>query len=186
MLILIKSGFCGTNGKAVETKIKLGISSCLLGEKVRYDGGHRWDRFITETMGRYIEFVPVCPEVGCGLGIPREPLRLVGNPDAPRLMTEKTKKDYTQRMKLWAHKRVAELKKEKICGFIFKSNSPCCGIQQVKVYNKDDVPLEQGVGLFAKTVMEHLSLIPVEDNDRLHVQEILDNFIKRAFSSRGE
>jgi uncharacterized protein YbbK (DUF523 family) len=89
-------------------------------------------------------------------------------------------------MKLWAHKRVAELKKENISGFIFKSNSPCCGIQQVKVYNRHDVPVEQGVGIFAKTVMEHLSLIPVEDNDMLHVQEILDNFIKRAFSSRGE
>ncbi len=105
-------------------KIKLGISTCLLGENVRYDGGHKLDRFLTETLGQYVEYVPVCPEVECGLPIPREALRLVGNPDSPRLVTTRTKQDLTDRMTQWAQKRVVELEGEGLFGFIFKSDSP--------------------------------------------------------------
>ena len=106
------------------TKIKLGISSCLLGEKVRYDGGHKLDRFITETLGQLVEFVPVCPEVECGLGVPREAMHLVAAPDGPRLVTIRTQADYTERMLAWAQERLVELEHEDLCGFIFKSGSP--------------------------------------------------------------
>ena len=93
-------------------KIKLGISACLLGEKVRYDGGHELDRFLTGTLGKYVDFVPVCPEVECGLGVPREAMRLVGDPRDPRLVTVHSGVDHTERMLAWARRRVAELAKK--------------------------------------------------------------------------
>ena len=101
--------------------IRLGISSCLLGEKVRWNGDHKLDRFLADTLGQYVEYVPVCPEVECGFSVPREPLRLVGDPDSPRLVTSTTKKDHTHRMTSWSRTRIAELEKEGLCGFIFKS-----------------------------------------------------------------
>jgi len=100
-------------------KIKLGISTCLLGENVRYDGGHKLDRFFTNTLGGYVEYVPVCPEVECGLPIPREAMHLEGDPDSPRLVTTHTKQDMTDRVVQWARKRVVELEKDNLCGFIF-------------------------------------------------------------------
>ena len=115
-------------------KIRLGISSCLLGNMVRYDGGHKLDEFLVRTLGAYVEYVPVCPEVECGMSIPREALRLVGDPAAPRLITVKTKKDYTGQMTDWARRRVRELESEDLCGYIFKSRSPSSGMERVKVY----------------------------------------------------
>ena len=163
-------------------KIKLGISTCLLGEDVRYDGGHKLDRFLTETLGQYIEYVPVCPEVECGLAIPREPMHLEGNPDSPRLVTIRTKKDMTDRMINWAQKRVAKLEKVGFCGFIFKSNSPSCGMERVKVYNQKGMPVKKGAGIFARIFMEHFPLLPVEDEGRLHDPKLRDNFIERVFT----
>ena len=117
----------------MNTKIRLGISSCLLGNAVRYDGGHKLDRFITETLGRYVEYVPVCPEVECGMPIPRESMRLEGDPELPRLVTTRTKIDKTDQMAGWAKRRVADLEKEGLLGFIFKSDSPSSGMERVKV-----------------------------------------------------
>ncbi|MFH0788375.1 MAG: DUF523 domain-containing protein, partial [Pseudomonadota bacterium] len=111
----------------METKILLGISACLLGEKVRYDGGHKADRFIIETLGNHVDFVPVCPEVECGLGIPREAMRLMGDPENPRLITIYSRVDYTERMKEWTRLHIAGLTQLGLGGFIFKSNSPSCG-----------------------------------------------------------
>ena len=116
-------------------KIRLGVSACLLGEPVRYDGQHKHDRYITDTLGRYFEFVGVCPEVECGLGVPRETMRLVGDPDNPRLLTTRTAVDRTDLMQSWAAKRVRELEKEALGGYIFKSRSPSSGMENVKVYN---------------------------------------------------
>src|SRR5512135_1105890 len=149
-------------------KIKLGISTCLLGEKVRYDGGHKLDRFLTETLGQYVEYVPVCPEVECGLPVPRESMHLQGDPDSPRLITSRTKQDFTDRMLHWARNRVAELEKEALCGFIFKSDSPSSGMERVKVYNDKGIPSKVGVGVFARIFMEHFPLTPVEEEGRLH------------------
>jgi len=105
-------------------KIKLGISTCLLGEPVRYDGGHRLDRYLRDVLGPHVEYVAVCPEVECGLPVPRESMRLEGDPQASRLVTTRTRIDHTDRMIEWAKRRVRELETESLCGFIFKANFP--------------------------------------------------------------
>jgi len=163
-------------------KIKLGISTCLLGEKVRFDGGHKLDRYLTDTLGQFVEYVAVCPEVECGFGIPREPFRLVGDPDYPRLITSRTNQDHTDRMVRWAKKRVFELEKEGLCGYIFKSGSPSSGMERVKVYDANGVPAKIGVGLFARIFMKHFPLLPVEDEGRLHDPKLRENFIERIFA----
>lgn len=163
-------------------KIKLGISTCLLGKNVRYDGGHKLDRFLTETLGQYVEYVPVCPEVECGLPVPRESMRLEGNPDSSRLVTIRTKQDLTELMIQWARKRVAGLEKEGLCGFIFKSDSPSSGMERVRVYNKKGMPVKKGVGIFARIFMDHFPLLPVEDEGRLHDPKLRENFIERIFT----
>jgi uncharacterized protein YbgA (DUF1722 family)/uncharacterized protein YbbK (DUF523 family) len=163
-------------------KIKLGISTCLLGENVRYDGGHKLDRFLTETLGQYVDYVPVCPEVECGLPVPRESMHLEGDPDAPRLVTSRTKEDMTDRMVRWAKKRVVDLEREGLCGFIFKSNSPSSGMERVRVYDRKSVPAKKGVGIFARVFMNHFPLLPVEDEGRLNDPDIRENFIERNFA----
>ena len=162
--------------------IRLGISMCLLGEKVRFDGGHKLDRFLTDTLGQYVEYVPVCPELECGLGVPRESLRLVGDPDSPRLVTTRTKIDQTERMVTWARTRVKGLENEDLCGFIFKSNSPSSGMERVRVYNEKGIPVKKGVGMFARIFMDHFPLIPVEEEGRLHDPVLRENFIERIFT----
>ena len=166
------------------TKMKLGISSCLLGEKVRYDGGHKLDRFITETLGQLVEFVPVCPEVECGLGVPREALHLVAAPDGPRLVTIRTQTDYTERLLAWAQKRLVELEQEDLCGFIFKSGSPSNGMERVKIYSGKGKPARTGVGLFARAFMQHFPLLPVEDEGRLHDPALRENFLESLFTMK--
>jgi len=166
----------------MEDRIRLGISMCLLGENVRYDGGHKLDRFLTGTLGQFVSYVPVCPEVECGLGIPRESLRLVGDAEAPRLVTTRTSIDHTEKMVAWAKKRVRELEKEGLCGFIFKSKSPSSGMERVRVYNEKGMPAKNGVGVFARIFMEHFPLIPVEDEGRLHDPVLRENFIERLFT----
>lgn len=162
--------------------IRVGVSACLLGNPVRYDGGHKRDAYVVDTLGRYFEFVPVCPEVECGLGVPREAMRLVGDPDAPRLVTIKTGVDLTERMRGWATNRVEELAGENLCGFIFKSKSPSSGLTRVKVYNDKGSPAERGVGLFARAFLGRLPLVPVEDEGRLHDDKLRENFIERIFT----
>ena len=165
----------------MEDRLRLGISSCLLGEKVRYDGSHKLDRFLAQTLGAFVDYVPVCPEVECGLPVPRESMRLVGDPAAPRLLTTRTGKDHTERMLRWAAARVVELEREGLCGFIFKSRSPSSGMSGVKVYNESGMPANRGVGLFARAFREHFPLLPVEDEGRLHDPQLRENFIERIF-----
>lgn len=165
----------------MDLRIKLGISTCILGENVRWNAGHSRDAFITDTLGQFVDFVPVCPEVECGFGVPREPFRLVGDPAAPRLITRETKVDYTDRMLTWAKKRVIELEKEGLFGFVFKSRSPSSGMERVKVYGEKGHPVLKGVGLFARAFMDHFPLVPVEEDGRLHDLKIRENFIERIF-----
>jgi uncharacterized protein YbgA (DUF1722 family)/uncharacterized protein YbbK (DUF523 family) len=165
-----------------ETKIRLGVSSCLLGEKVRFDGGHKRDRFLTETLSRFVEFVPVCPEVEMGLPTPRETLRLVGEPESQRLVFSKSGEDITERMMAWANKRVVDLEEKELCGFIFKSKSPSSGMERVKLYDRNGVPNKQGVGLFARAFMERFPLLPVEEDGRLHDPGLRENFIETIFT----
>ena len=166
----------------MEDKIRLGISTCLLGENVRYDGGHKRDRFIIETLGQFVEFVPVCPEVECGLPVPRESMHLAGDPQSPRLVTTRSKIDHTERMVHWARKRVGELEKENLCGFVFKSNSPSSGMERVKIYNEHGMAQKTGVGMFARAFMDHFPLIPVEEDGRLHDIRLRENFIELIFA----
>jgi uncharacterized protein YbgA (DUF1722 family)/uncharacterized protein YbbK (DUF523 family) len=165
--------------------IRIGVSACLLGNKVRYDGGHKHDRFITDTLGHFVEYVPVCPEVECGLPVPREAMRLVGDVEAPRLVTIQTRMDLTKQMTTWAEKRVKELEKETLCGFIFKSKSPSSGMERVKVFNEKGMPVKKGRGLFAAAFMKHFPLIPCEDDGRLHDPVLRENFIQRIFVFRS-
>jgi uncharacterized protein YbgA (DUF1722 family)/uncharacterized protein YbbK (DUF523 family) len=131
-----------------------------------------------------VEYVPVCPEVECGFGIPREPFRLVGDAENPRLVTTRTHVDHTDRMVQWAGKRVQELEKEDLCGYIFKSGSPSSGMERVKVYDRNGVPAKVGVGIFARAFMEHFPLLPVEEEGRLHDPKLRENFIERIFALR--
>jgi uncharacterized protein YbgA (DUF1722 family)/uncharacterized protein YbbK (DUF523 family) len=163
-------------------KIKLGISKCLLGENVRFDGGHKLDRFLTETLGQYVDYVPVCPEVECGLPVPRESMHLEGNPDAPRLVTTRTKQDMTERMLGWTRRRVVELEKEELMGFVFKSDSPSSGMERVRVYNEKGMAVKTGVGMFARAFMQRFPLLPVEEEGRLHDPRLRENFIERIFA----
>jgi uncharacterized protein YbgA (DUF1722 family)/uncharacterized protein YbbK (DUF523 family) len=166
----------------MEEKIKVGISSCLLGNKVRWNGGHKRDRYLVETLGQFVEWVPVCPEVETGLGIPRETLRLVGSAERPRLVTTKTGIDHTAAMQTWTRGRLKDLEKENLCGFVFKCDSPSSGMVRVKVYNDKGQPEKKGVGIFARAFMDHFPLLPVEDDGRLHNPAIRENFIEQVFT----
>ncbi len=165
----------------MEDRIRLGVSACLLGQKVRYDGGHQHDRFLTDTLGHYVEYVPVCPEVECGLVIPREAMRLVGDPADPRLVTRRSGKDYTDQMKNWAALRVQELALEHLDGFVFKRMSPSSGMARVKVYSETGMPSNNGVGIFARSFIDHFPHLPVEEDGRLNDPVLRENFIQRIF-----
>jgi len=162
--------------------MKIGISQCLLGEPVRYDGGHKLDRYLRDVLGRFVQWVPVCPEVECGLPTPRESMHLVGDPAAPRLVTTRTGIDHTGRMRAWSEKRLAELAGEGLCGFVFKTRSPSSGMRDIKIYDETGKNVRhRGAGLFAGAFMDRFALIPVEDEGRLHDMGLRENFIERAF-----
>jgi uncharacterized protein YbbK (DUF523 family) len=162
--------------------IKIGISSCLLGNLVRYDGGHSHDRFLTQTLGMFTEYVPVCPEVECGMPTPRDSLRLVGDPETPRLKTRKTGEDHTRQMIDWIDKKLPELEKENLCGFIFKSKSPSSGLYRIKVYGDDGKVKNNGVGLFARAFTQRFPRIPVEEAGRLNDPVLREHFIENIFT----
>jgi uncharacterized protein YbgA (DUF1722 family)/uncharacterized protein YbbK (DUF523 family) len=162
-------------------RIRLGISSCLLGEPVRYDGGHKLDRFLRDTLGQYVEYVPVCPETETGFGIPRESMHLEGDVESPRLVTSRTGRDMTEPMVAWAGERVKQLEGESLCGFVFKSNSPSSGMERVKIFDQNRVPRKIGVGVFAGVFMKHFPLLPTEEEGRLHDPVLRENFIERIF-----
>ena len=164
--------------------IRLGISRCLLGDEVRFDGGHKQDHFLTNVLGRYVEWVPVCPEVEAGLGTPREAMRLVGNPHRPRLMTITSKHDHTKAMETMVEERLDSLKEVDLSGFVFKRGSPSCGVERVRVYTPQGMPSHSGAGIFAKAFREEFPLIPVEEEGRLCDPSLRENFIERVFCYR--
>lgn len=165
-----------------EPLIRLGISTCLLGERVRYDGGHKLDRYLAGTLGQFFEWVPVCPEVEIGLPIPRESMRLVGDADAPRLVAPKSGTDYTDRMKTWAQGRLEELAAMNLCGFVAKKDSPSSGLFRVKVYNEHGMVQRNGTGMFLREVMNRFPLLPLEEEGRLNDMPLRENFIERVFA----
>jgi uncharacterized protein YbgA (DUF1722 family)/uncharacterized protein YbbK (DUF523 family) len=164
--------------------IRILISSCLLGEKVRYDGGHKREGYLVETLGRFVTWVPVCPEVDCGLSIPREAMRLVGDPAAPRLVTSQGGIDHTERMIAWSRKKLEELAPLGLCGYICKKDSPSSGMERVKVYGDTGIPARVGTGIFTKAFMDRFPLIPVEEEGRLNAPVLREMFIGRVFTLR--
>jgi uncharacterized protein YbgA (DUF1722 family)/uncharacterized protein YbbK (DUF523 family) len=165
-----------------DSKPRLGISACLLGEQVRYDGNHKRDNFLTNMFGRFIEWVPVCPEVEVGMGVPRETVRLVGDPDDPKLIAERTGKDWTAAMHRYAAVRTRQLAELNLSGYVFKKSSPSCGVERVRVYGSKNMPARRGRGLFAAVVMARFPLMPVEEEGRMNDPELRENFIERVFA----
>jgi uncharacterized protein YbgA (DUF1722 family)/uncharacterized protein YbbK (DUF523 family) len=161
---------------------RLGVSTCLLGESVRYDGQHKRNRFLTGALGPHVEWVPVCPEFEAGLGVPREAMRLVGDPEAPRLITINTGRDLTERMSRWSRQRVDALGAEALCGYVFKKDSPSSGLSRVKVYDANNVPRRVGVGLFAREFVSRFPLLPVEDEGRLNDAGLRAHFLEAVFT----
>ncbi|MDR4478860.1 MAG: DUF523 and DUF1722 domain-containing protein [Nitrospira sp.] len=166
------------------TPLRLGISRCLLGEEVRFDGGHKRDQFLTDVLGRYVEWVPVCPEVEAGLGTPREAMRLVGDPQQPRLVSIKSGKDHTRALEHVTAHRLPDLERLDLSGYVFKKDSPSCGVERVRTYNEHGMPGRKGVGVFARAYVERFPLIPVEEEGRLCDPPLRENFIERVFSYR--
>lgn len=164
--------------------LRLGISRCLLGDNVRFDGGHKRDSFLTEVLGCYVEWVPVCPEIEAGLGTPREAMRLVGDHQDPRLVTIKSGTDHTRALEMMTTNRIAELMELDLSGYVFKKGSPSCGIERVRICNEHGMPGRNGVGLFARAFIEQFPLIPVEEEGRLCTPTLRENFIERVFCYR--
>ena len=165
-------------------KIKIGISSCLLGKQVRFDGGHKHDHYLTDTLGRYFEWIPVCPEVEIGMSVPRETIRLVGDVEAPQLIGHKSSHDYSGEMNAWADKRLQKLATLDLCGYILKKDSPSCGMARVRVYSDKSMPSRNGVGIYARKLMQRFPLLPVEEEGRLNDPGLRENFIERVFAFR--
>ena len=166
------------------SSIRVGVSACLLGQPVRYDGGHKADPFLLETLGRYFAWVPVCPEVELGLGTPRETLRLVGDAAAPSLVAAVTGRDHSAAMRRFAANRVAQLAALGLHGYILKKNSPSCGMMGVTVYDVSGRPRSRGRGLFAEALAARLPLLPVEEEGRLHDPSLREQFVERVFVCR--
>jgi uncharacterized protein YbgA (DUF1722 family)/uncharacterized protein YbbK (DUF523 family) len=172
---------------ASEEPIKIGVSSCLLGRQVRFDGGHKRSDFLVDTLGRFVEFVPVCPEMEIGLGVPRETLRLVREGDATRetrLVTNKTGIDHTDKMNAYAECRVNALGREALSGYVLKKDSPSCGMERVRVYGTSGMPTRDGIGRFAAALIRRYPSLPVEEEGRLNDPHLRENFVERVFAYR--
>lgn len=163
-------------------KLRVGVSGCLLGQQVRWDGGHKRDRFLTEALAPWFEWVDVCPEMGIGLGSPRETLRLSGNVENPRLIAGKSDADWTEPMREFARAKVDELAALDLCGFILKSDSPSCGMERVRVWSAKGMPRRDGVGLFARALLDRFPLLPIEEEGRLHDPGLRESFVDRVFA----
>jgi uncharacterized protein YbgA (DUF1722 family)/uncharacterized protein YbbK (DUF523 family) len=169
---------------ANERPIRLGVSSCLLGSEVRFDGGHKRDRFVTDLLGSFVEWVSVCPEVEVGMGTPRPALRLLRDGDDLRMVEIKSGRDHTRAMEQYSAERVRQLRGLELCGYILKKDSPSCGMTRVKVYAEKGMPTRQGSGLYASALMAAFPNLPVEDEGRLNDPKLRENFIERVFAYR--
>ena len=163
-------------------KIRIGISACLLGQKVRYDGGQKQDHYLTGTLAPYVDWEPVCPESECGLGTPREVMNLAGVSSAPRLMTKHTGLDHTHRITQWSDAKLDDLAQRQICGFVFKTRSPSCGLRGVKVRADADGPGGRARGLFAEAFVRRFPLMPMDEESRLYDPAARENFFIRIFT----
>jgi uncharacterized protein YbgA (DUF1722 family)/uncharacterized protein YbbK (DUF523 family) len=165
-------------------RITIGVSSCLLGQEVRYNGGHKRDGFLVGALARFADYLPVCPEVGIGMGVPRPPIRLVGDPERPRAVgTDDATLDVTDRLAGFARRQVQAL--DNLDGYILKKDSPSCGMERVKVYSpKGGAAQRKGVGIYAGVLMEHMPLLPIEEEGRLNDPILRENFLTRVYAYR--
>jgi uncharacterized protein YbgA (DUF1722 family)/uncharacterized protein YbbK (DUF523 family) len=164
--------------------VRIGISACLLGDEVRYDGGHKRDLFLTKMIGPLVEWVKVCPEVESGMGTPRESMRLVEADGRIRMLTVKTLVDHTNTMTAYSRRRVDALAAEDLSGYVLKKDSPSCGMTRVKLYRGAGPAERTGVGLFARALLERFPHLPVEEEGRLTDSRIRENFVERVFAYR--
>lgn len=176
-----------------DAKPRIGVSACLLGDPVRFDGGHKRDPFLVETFGPHVEWVKVCPEVEAGLGTPREAMRLVvlGRTVGPAtdepaervaMVVQKTGVDVTPVMRRYAKRKVEALAAERLCGFVLKKDSPSCGLERVKVYPPAGPAARRGRGVFAEALLARWPTLPVEEEGRLSDPRLRDNFVERVFA----
>jgi len=163
-------------------EIRIGVSACLLGAEVRYDGGHKRDEFLLSSLGQHVTWVPVCPELEFGLGVPRESLRLVGDPESPSLIGARSGADHGAGMRAWSTKRVHALASLDLDGYVLKKDSPSCGLLRVKLYDRDGAMSRRGQGIFARALVERLPLLPVEEEGRLHDPRLRESFVERVFA----
>jgi uncharacterized protein YbbK (DUF523 family) len=163
-------------------RVRIGISACLLGDEVRYDGGHKRDAFLADVLGPQVEWVRVCPEVEVGMGTPREPVRLVRTGGRLHMVTVRTQVDFTAIMTKWAETRVEALASERLSGYVFKADSPSCGIEDVKVYEDGGAAGPPGRGLFADALIRRFPELPVEDEARLADAGVRERFLERVFA----
>ncbi len=164
-------------------RLRLGVSACLLGRNVRYDGQHKRSALLVDVLGPFVEWVPVCPEVEVGMGVPREPIRLVGSAAAPRLVAERTGKDHTDAMLRFAEARVRALEPLGLDGWVTKKDSPSCGLERVRVHGaRGGPPRRDGVGLFVRVLVDRMPLLPVEEEGRLEDPALRESFVERIFA----
>ena len=161
--------------------VKIGVSACLIGEKVRWDGKHRRDSYLSDVLAKYVEFVPLCPEIACGMSIPREKLRQADCAGQIRLIGYDSGEDMTDAMSEWADRVLPGLDDEELSGFILKPGSPTCGMRHAKIFSTTGKAARYGSGFFTRKLMEHAPLLPVETPDRLHNPILRENFIRRVF-----
>jgi uncharacterized protein YbbK (DUF523 family) len=166
----------------MEDKIKIGISSCLLGNNVRYDGGNRGEVYLRDTLGQIAEWVPVCPEVESGLTVPREAMHLIGDRDIPRLVTILTGIDHTERLTHWSRGKILELSQLNLCGFVFKARSPSCGVRDAAIIIPSGSTVGKGTGLFTAAIMRYFPALPIEDEEGLRDAAPRQDFMKRVFA----
>ena len=169
---------------AAERPLRLGVSSCLLGQTVRYDGGHKRDRFVTDLLGVHVEWVPVCPELESGLGVPRPAMRLVREDGVVRLLEIKSGRDHTARMQRYTAQRLRTLRGLELCGYVLKKDSPSCGMERVKIYGGKAGARREGSGIFASALMQANPSLPIEEEGRLNDPALRENFIERVFAFR--
>jgi uncharacterized protein YbgA (DUF1722 family)/uncharacterized protein YbbK (DUF523 family) len=167
-----------------DAPIRIGVSSCLLGSEVRWDGGHKRDAFLADQLAPYVEWVPVCPELEIGLGVPREPIRLVQQGSAVALVATRSDADHTQAMQRWAARRVRALESLGLCGYVLKSRSPSCGMERVPVVSPQGIRQASGRGVFAAALIAAAPGLPVEEEGRLHDPRLRENWIERVFAQR--
>ncbi len=168
-----------------DAPIRIGISACLLGRAVRYDGGHKQNAFLTDVLAAHVEFVPVCPEVELGMGVPREAIRLVGDAKRPALVGVVSGTDHTHAMETYARRKARALDALDLCGYVLKKDSPSCGMERVRVHRASGgPPSRDGVGLFARALLEHAPLLPVEEEGRLTDARLRENWVERVFAYR--